>query len=315
MGVSEERTRERFRQLAPSNACVVFSDGPHDLPVLLPRADYIVMWTAALTAEHLALASRARLVQKIGEGTDKIDLEAAARLRLLVAKTSGENVVSTAEHTVLMMLACLRRLPEAHNGLARGVWEKWPVREHTFELRGKTVGLLGMGKIGSHVARLVGAFGAQVLYFRRSAAEADGLARRCSTLDELLRDTDILSLHLPLTEETRGMLGARELAMMKPGSILVNTARGGIVDETALIAALKSGALRRAGLDAFGDEPPDLCSELFRLPNVVLSPHVGGVTEDSKLHLVEHAMDNIRRLVSGGTLAEEDIVVDRQPRS
>lgn len=309
LGVPEERTRQRFRDLAPPGCRVRFSEGAQDLPLLLPAADYVVMWTAALSAESLALATRARLVQKIGEGVDKIDLVAAARLGLPVAKTSGENTVSTAEQTILLMLACLRRLPEGHTGLVAGVWKKWEVREHTYELRGKTVGLVGLGKIGTRVARLVDAFGATVVYHRRSNEPTDVPARRCASLDELLRESDIVSLHLPLTDATTGLLGHRELAAMKPGSILVNTARGAVVDEAALIDALKNGPLRSAGLDAFGAEPPDLGSELFRLPNVVLTPHVGGVTEDSKRNLVAHAMRNIGLLLAGAALDDEDVVL------
>ena len=290
---------------------VHYEDAPErERADLLATAPAILLWSAKLTAGLLESAKALRIVQRIGEGTDKMDLAAARAAGVLVAKTTGINATSSAELTLLLMLAALRRLPAAHASMVDGRWEKWSVREGTHELRGKRVGIVGLGKIGQLVATRVRAFEATVAYHsrRRLPADAEHGALHL-TLDELLTTSDIVTLHVPLGAATAGMIGANELRLMKRGAILVNTARGGLVDEAALAAALAQHDIAAAGLDVFRDEPPAPDHPLRALDNVVLTPHVGGVTDDSRALMVARAFANIRRTLAGEVLDPIDVVV------
>lgn len=270
---------------------------------LFERADYVVAYPGNPSAAELAAARRLKLFQMLSAGYDWLDLEAFRRAGIPVAANAGRNAVSTAEHTLLLMLAMLKHLPRHHNAVCAG---QWPAMAHAAELRelsGKMVGLIGYGQIGRAVARRLQAFDARVIYHTRTlvdTAATDGLSPRAwVSLAELLSTADIISLHLPLTPQTRGMIGATELAAMRQGSYLVNTARGALVDEEALVQALCIGHLAGAALDVFEHEPLPLASRLAQSDRVVLTPHIGGVTLDAWRARLALAFENIQRVESG----------------
>lgn len=266
------------------------------------RADYVFAYPGDPRPEELAVAGRLKLFQLLSAGYDWLDLDAFRRAGVPVATNEGANAVSTAEHTVLLMLALLKALPVHHAATAAG---RWLGMEHTMrlrELRGRTVGLVGFGRIAQQVARRVRAFDARVLYTKpRRAGEDEERAAGAEyrEFDALLAETDVLSLHAPLSPATRGLVDARALALVRPGSWLVNTARGALVDEHALVDALRSGHLAGAALDAFAHEPLDPGSPLLALPNVVLTPHVAGVTRDAWAERLAIAWGNVARVCAG----------------
>ncbi|GAA2073914.1 2-hydroxyacid dehydrogenase [Actinomadura alba] len=223
----------------------------------------------------LAGAPDLRLVVVARGGPINVNVAAAAARGVQVCYAPGRNATATAEYTVGLMLAAIRRIPETHAALtAQG---EWGGRYYTYdatglELEGTTVGLVGYGAVGSRVARILAGFGAEVLVY--DPYVDDGVA----DLDELLRRSRIVSLHARLTPETRGMIGAREIGLMPEGSVLVNCARGGLLDQDALCDALDSGQLMAAGLDTYAEEPPPPGSRLFRTPGLVMTPHLGGAS-------------------------------------
>lgn len=242
------------------------------------RAEALVLRGAPpVTARVLAASPALRIVAKNGAGVDSVDIAEAGRRGIAVAVAAGANAYAVAEHALAMMLALVRGLPQLDRALRAGGWADAAYRGRDF--RGCAVGIVGYGAIGRHTAQLAAMLGAQVCVLRRSGT-ADGFAVEADVL-RLAARVDVLSLHCPLTEATRGLVGARELAALRPGAILVNTARGALVDEAALVAALQSGHLAGAGLDTFATEPLPADSPLRRMDQVILTPHVAGVTRDA----------------------------------
>ncbi len=270
---------------------------------LIPEADFLLAsGRVKITAEALAAAPRLQMIQRTGVGLDSLDLEAIKARGIPLYVNQGVNAQSVAEHTLLLMLACLRRLPQLHRKTAGGVWEKQAQGVRTAELAGKTVGLIGLGSIGRRVASLLRAFGAQLLYFdpwRAEEAVEQGLGLRYLPLRELAACADILSLHCPLTKENAGLIDRDFLAGMKEGAILINTARGGLVEFPALREALASGKLSFAGLDVFPKEPVPADEPILQMENVIVTPHVGGITEDSFRRMMHDAMFNIQCYTQG----------------
>lgn len=318
LGVHTAETRALLGTLLPPGFVLAFGEGGGSRPTreLMAEADFVLVWTVRLTAELVSAGTKVRLIQKIGEGTDKIDVEAARRACIPVAKTTGANTVSTAEMAMALMLAALRRLPEADHSLREHAWRKWDVRANTYELRGKQVGIIGLGKVGRVVAGYVRAFGATVAYHNRHRLPEDDealLLARYLTLDELLRTSDIVSLHLPSDATTRGLLGREQIALMKRSAVVINTSRGDLIDEVALAEALQERRILGAGLDVFSSEPPDWSSPIFGVRSAALTPHMAGVTEDSQVELIRHAFDNFARVAAGVALDPEDVVVACPP--
>ena len=246
-------------------------------------------------------APNLRLIQKIGTGVNTIDLAAAQERGIAVCNLPGTNARAVAEMTLLLMLASLRRLPRFDAELRAGTWAADPaVQDQLGELGGRTVGLIGYGAIPRLLAPMLTAMGCRLLYTARSPKpDAIGEPR---PLDDLLAEADIVSLHLPLTPATERLIDATALARMQPGAILINTARGGLVDQAALAAALRSGRLGAAGLDVFAHEPPDHREEIFRLPNVVIAPHVAWLTRETFDRSFSLAAENCHRLADGRPL-------------
>ena len=268
----------------------------------LKDAAYLVGFVAGLIDEALFRAApQLKLVQMFSAGYDNADLEAARRAGVPVANNGGANSVAVSEHALLLMLAASRGLIGQHANVVAGRW-RGNAMPRQRELAGKTLGIVGLGNIGKKTARLGAAFGMTVQYYdivRLDEAAEDALGVRFRLLPEILRGADIVSLHVPLNATTKAMIGADQLALMQPSAILVNTSRGPVVDEAALLAALAEHRIAGAGLDVFADEPPPADHPLFALDTVVLTPHVAGPTVESTTARLRNAFDNIQRVARG----------------
>ena len=253
-------------------------------------------------AEYLDAAPRLRLIQKIGVGVNTIAVEAASARGVAVCNMPGTNSRAVAELALALMLACLRRLLELHGRTRAGAGWRLPpdMPEGLGEIGGRTVGLVGYGAVPRALAPVLRLMGARILY--TATAPKPDAAGEWRTLDPLLAESDIVSLHVPLTPQTEGMMGAERIARMKTGAILINTARGGLADQDALCAALAEGRLAAAGLDVFAEEPPPAGAPILELPNVVLVPHVAWQTRETLERSLVVAAENCRRLTSGEPL-------------
>jgi phosphoglycerate dehydrogenase-like enzyme len=265
-------------------------------------ADVLLHVLEPVTAAVIDAAPRLKLIQKIGIGVNTIDLDAARRRGVAVCNMPGTNTQAVAEMTLLLMLATLRRLARLDELTRAGKgWEfERELPDDLGELSGRTVGLVGFGAVARRLVPMLQAIGAKVVYTSRQPAADSPIA--FLPFREILPVADVLSLHLPLTADTTGMIGAAAFAAMKRGSVLINTARGPLVDETALCAALTSGHLRGAGLDVFSREPVSPDDPLLRLPNVVVTPHLAWLTAETLERSLEVISENCRRLLTCGAL-------------
>ena len=265
-------------------------------------ADFIMAFRAKLTERILRSARKARMVQILSAGYDSINLQLLRELKIPCANNGGANSWAVADHAVLAMLSLYRRLAAADRAVKEGRWSAAIDGLNTFEMANKVVGVLGFGNIGQKVARRVQAFDATVQYYDKfplpPGRERELKARRVS-LEELFRTSDIISCHAPLTNETRHVVNARHLAMMKPTAVIINTSRGPVVDEAALLEALQQKRIAGAGLDVFEKEPVDPGNPLLKLENVVASPHSAGTTWDTWFRRADFAYRNMKRVWEG----------------
>jgi len=251
------------------------------LPALAEADALIVRSATQVDAEALAHAPRLRVVARAGVGLDNVDVEAATKAGVMVVNAPTSNIVSAAEHTIALILACARNVPQGHAALKGGEWKR---SKYTgVELDQKTVGILGLGRIGQLVAQRLAPFGVELIAYDPylQPARAAQIGVRLVGLEELLQRSDFITVHLPKTKETIGLIGDRELHMVKPTVRIINVARGGIVDENALYAAIKEGRVAGAALDVFAKEP---CTDspLFELDQVVVTPHLGASTHEAQ---------------------------------
>ena len=248
-------------------------------------------------AKELAAAPALKLISQTGRTTVHLDIAGATGRGVAISVTPSDTGGSTFELTTALIFAVLRRIPEIDRRMRA---ERWPAVAGRV-LEGKTVGIMGLGRIGAQVARMARLFNARVLATGRTLTpeRAREVGAEAATLERLLRESDIVSVHVPLNDSTRGMIGAKEFALMKPGAILINTARGPIVSEAALIDALKSGKLSGAGLDVYDQEPLPMDHQLRKLDNVVLLSHRGYATEEILVERYHHAMENILNFFEG----------------
>jgi phosphoglycerate dehydrogenase-like enzyme len=253
--------------------------------------------------EFFRAAPKLKLVQLTSAGYDRVDVEAARKAGVPVANNGGANSVAVAEHAVMLMLAVLKKLVYHHINVVAGKWRVGDfATTRTYEVEGKRLGIVGLGNIGKKVARRVRGFDMDVRYYdtiRLSEDQEDALGVRFTLLPELLRTSDVVTLHVPLTDVTRKMMSTREFAMMKRDAVLINTCRGPVVDEDALHQALTSGTIAAAGLDVMVQEPPAQNHPLFSLPNVTLTPHSAGPTWDNWTKAYRNGFDNIQRVAAG----------------
>ncbi|MDR7482248.1 MAG: phosphoglycerate dehydrogenase [Armatimonadota bacterium] len=273
-------------------------DEPRLIAALQGADAVIVRSRSRLTARVLEAAPQLRIAARAGVGVDNIDVDAATRCGILVLNTPESSTISTAEHTMALLLALARWIPQAHASLAGGEW-----RREAFvgiELYGKTLGVVGLGKIGAEVARRAQAFGMRVVahdpYISEERAAHLGVA--LAEFDHLLASSDVVTLHVPLTPRTARLLGSEQFQRMKPGALLVNCARGGLIDEDALLAALEAGHLGGAALDVFEQEPPSR-SALLAHPRVVATPHLGASTREAQRSVAVEVVEQVLAALAG----------------
>ena len=299
---SAKADRQFAESLAPAGFELVEARaGSPELEAALPDMDYLIgLGDRSMNDAFYARAKRLKLVQLLSAGYDKCDIEAARRAGVPICNNGGANSVAVAEHTLMLMLTVSRRLIWQHENVAAGRWRgnDWQDK-HIYELEGKMLGIVGLGTIGRKVARMAGAFGMRVIYFdvlRLSEAEEDAVGARFRLLDEVLAQSDIVSLHVPLLDSTRHLIAARELGLMQKHAYIINTSRGPVIDEPALVAALSDGIIAGAGLDVFDTEPPPPDNPLFALENVVLTAHLAGPTWENRVKRFRNAFDNVLRV-------------------
>lgn len=285
---------------------------------MMAKADYLIAGGVPITREYMQAAPNLKMIQKWGIGVDKIDCKAAEELGIAVSITAGANAIPVAELAVGLMFAVNRKIPYVDSQMRKGRWLKTEMRPLCYMLSGKKVGLLGIGNIARQVAKMMRGFSVEVLYYDiypLSAEMEKELNVRYVDFETLVRESDILSVHVPMTESTKGMLGAEQFRQMKKTAIVINTARGGVIDEAALVEALKNGEIRGAGLDSYKVEPVELENPLLQLDNVVLTSHNGGGVIDNVLYVTEHAYDNIVRHMNGEPQDKRDVIVAEKERS
>lgn len=286
------------------------SDSEDERRAKLAGADAAIVAATPLRRPHIDAAPRLRFVQHQGVGwQDTVDASALFSRGIRLALTPEGTTVGVAEHAILLMLAACKLLPYADRELREGRFHVNALRPFSYELSGRTIGYLGFGRIGQAVAHRLRNFDCTAIYHDPALTDDDERDRTLSahrvSFEALLAECDVLSLHLPLTAATRGLLGAAAIARMKPTAIVVNTARGGIVDEDALADALASGRLAAAGLDVFAQEPPVTTHRLFALRNVIVTPHISAGTRDALTTKMRAAFANIERYFRGEALANE----------
>jgi D-3-phosphoglycerate dehydrogenase len=268
----------------------------------------IIRQNSKITAQVIDASPRLRVIAKHGVGVDSIDIQAAAERGIPVVRGVGSNSRAVAEMTISLALALLKELPRLDASIKNGQWLK-PVFVGR-DIAGSVLGLVGFGSIGQEVARMARALGFRVIAHDpqgRAAIQVFDAAMERS-LDDLLGEADIVSLHCPLTNETRKMIGRPQFERMKPGSILVNTARGGLIDEADLLAALRSGSIGGAGLDSFSQEPPDPDNPLWQAPNLIVTPHVAGVSHGATREMAVMAARQVIDILDGGTPVPRNLV-------
>lgn len=295
---------EIARSLTPAGFELLIADiGTPEFYAAAAQAEYYLGLARQMGGEFFRSAPNMKLVQLLSAGYDRVDIEAARKAKVPVSNNGGANAIAVAEHTIMLILAVLKRVVRFHNDVVAGKWRVGGFDDQrVYELSRKTLGIVGLGNIGKKVARRAAAFDMVVQYYdiaRLTEAEEDALGVRFVLLPELLRTSDVVSLHVPLDDSTRHLLGAREFAQMKPGAILINTCRGPVVDETALYTGLKSGQVAGAGLDVLVEEPPATNHALFSLPNVTLTPHSAGPTWENWTARFRNGFDNIQRVAAG----------------
>lgn len=294
-GLEPLRTDERFEIVERSGL-----KGDALVNALAEVDGVIVRSATRITRESLARAERLKVIGRAGVGVDNIDVEAATERGIAVLNAPMGNTISAAELALALLLAVVRRVPAADRSMKAGAWDRKSF--NGIELYGKTLGLVGAGRIGSEVGRRARAFGMRVIAFDPYLSDEEARARQIErvSLEDLLRRADVVSLHVPLTDSTAGMIGERELAMMKPGAFLVNAARGGVVDEIALRNALVDRKLAGAALDVFEHEPLPADHPLRKLDNVVLTPHLGAATEEAQQNVALEIAEAIRAALIDG---------------
>ena len=267
----------------------------------------LCLLTDRVDAALLRACPRLRAISSCSVGVDHIDLEAAAARGIPVGHTPGVLVETTADLAFGLLLAAARRIPEADRYLREGRWSfehRWdPEALLGRDLHGATLGIVGLGSIGRALARRATGFGMRILGWSRTQRSVPGIEPR--TFDGLLAESDFVSVHVALTPETQGLISGRAIAAMRPGAILVNTARGGIVDEAALAAALTSGRMAAAALDVFAREPLDLASPLLAAPNLVLTPHIGSASIATRTRMADLAVENLLAGLEGRPLRHQ----------
>ena len=299
-----QQVADTFNALAPAGfeiAWIPASLSDAEKIAHLRDVEFVVLHPAALSSTVIGEAKALRLIQLLAAGYEKVDIRAAAERGIPVATNGGANAWAVAEHTIALMLALYKRLIPCDRSVRAGEWRKSANGFNTFEMAGKTIGIIGAGNIGRKVAHRLKAFETNILYYDAGTVPEieEKLGARKVSLDELVAQSDIITLHAPLLKETRGLLGTSQFAMMKPGTILVNTSRAELIDETALITALMEKKIAGAGIDVYYQEPVSTNHPLLNLDNVILTPHTAGHAFEGWNRRCRFSWENIQRVRAG----------------
>lgn len=295
---------EMAKAMAPSGFELVVSRADRAaIEPFLGSVEYVVCYPNLKTDDaFFKAAPKLKLYQLLSAGYDDVDIEAARRAKVPVCNNGGANAISVSEHAIMLMLAVSRRVIWQHGNVSAGRWRGNGPAPMMYEIFDKTLGIVGLGTIGKKVARIARAFGMRVQYYdiaRLPEHEEDALGVRFRLLRELLASSDFVTMHVPLNDSTRHMIGTNELALMKPTSVIVNTSRGPVIDEVALTKTLADNKIFGAGLDVFDQEPPPPDNPLFKLDNVLLTSHFAGPTWDNHTARFRNAFDNVQRVARG----------------
>lgn len=277
----------------------------------LECADYIILRKLKLDRDVIKSLRHTKLIHRWGSGYDTVDIETAGKCGIPVLIASGINSAAVSEHAILLMLSLYRHVITLNNLLVQGIWKRQEFIEQSYMVKGKTLGLLGCGNVGRLVAEKAQVFGAKIIYYdisRLSPEIERNLGIRFVPLDELYSTSDIISIHVPALDNTIGMIGKGQFEMMKSSAILINTARGSIINEPDLIEALQSKKIFGAGLDSYAVEPLPKDSPLLTMNNVVLTPHIGGNTKDLEDEMICYILENIRKKQNGEELPHQTVV-------
>ena len=300
-----DQANKKFPELVSKIDWILVDRGDEqELIEKVPGVDILVGARNRMNRKVLEKADKAFFIQQCSAGYDNIDLQAAREKGIKVSNAGGAGVIPVAEHTIMLMLAIAKNLTKSDRTMKAGEWIFGECMGRVYELRDKMLGIVGLGKIGAQVASLAHGFDMRLQYFDPYRADASdlNLPIRKVSLEELLKTSDFVNIHALLTPETRGLIGRKELEMMKETAYLINTSRGAIVDEEALADILESKRIRGAGIDVYGEhgDPPDKSSKLLKQDNIVLTPHIGGVTaEDIYRNFYETSLGNIITVVRG----------------
>jgi D-3-phosphoglycerate dehydrogenase len=285
-------------------AVAMGTPAPDDLLRLIPGFEAIIVRSPTqVTSAVIEAGTRLKFIGRAGVGVDNIDIAAATRRGIVVINSPRSNTISTAEHTMALMLAVARQIPRAHAAVTGGVWERDSLRG--VELAGKTLGVVGLGRVGREVAIRAKAFQMRVITCDPfiAAEQALAIGAELMTLSDVIRASDWITMHVPLGMDTQGLIGAREIAAMKDGVVIVNCSRGGIVDEIALLAALDAGKVRAVAMDVFETEPPG-DHPLFRHPRSVFTPHLGAATSDAQRRVATDVAESVGLALTGGEVRD-----------
>jgi len=300
-----DQANKKFPELVSKIDWILVDRGDEqELIEKVPGVDILVGARNRMNRKVLEKADKAFFIQQCSAGYDNIDLQAAREKGIKVSNAGGAGVIPVAEHTIMLMLAIAKNLTKSDRTMKAGEWIFGECMGRVYELRDKMLGIVGLGKIGAQVASLAHGFGMRLQYFDPYRADASdlNLPIKKVSLEELLKTSDFVNIHALLTPETRGLIGRKELEMMKETAYVINTSRGAIVDEEALADILESKRIRGAGIDVYGEhgDPPDKSSKLLKQDNIVLTPHIGGVTaEDIYRNFYETSLGNIIAVVRG----------------
>jgi len=295
----EEQHVKKLRSIADVKIFEDIPKTPNELKERIREADLIIVGWSHLTEDILNSAEKLKMVSIWATTCHYADLEAASKRGIAVAHVPGYATESVAEHVLALLLAAARKLLLADAHVRRGEFDWRPFRG--WELAGKTIGIIGTGAIGCRVAEIGKAFRMRILAFDKypNFKKAEEIGMKYVALKMLLKESDVMTLHVPLTHETEGLIGKKEIEVMKNGCVLINTSQGKVIDEKALIAALKSRKLSYAGLDVFEQEPPPKANPLFKLDNTVLSPHIGFHTVEAAKKCTDICIDNVMKFLEG----------------
>jgi len=311
-GTYPAHTYEKLRKLLPEDQFDFVAVDKQEEYDAMTDAEVMILRIFKAPKEVIERNPKLKMILRWGAGFDSVDIEAAGAKGILVTNTPGANANAVSELAVTLMLTVYRKILEHTDSLRKGAWSKNTYLNSSFSLYGKMVGIVGGGNIGRQVAAKVQAFGAETQYydaFRLSPEMEEQFNMKYVSLEELIRTSDVVTLHVPLLDSTRHMIGADQLRAMKDGAVIINTARGGLVDDKALCAAVKAGKLLGAGLDGVEEEPLPAGHELLTTPGIVVTPHVGGGTADIGDIIMPMLAKDIRDFAAAGDCAH---VVNRK---